>query len=113
MGKLKLFLLLKQERGCSGKRPETMLPLASVVLAPKRGSESASHSLALPRPNHGVLGSSRRDTVHPQARSLAHGGHRTCHLNLQIYMDVCHRGPQTAIIKFIHLECLKTQSGYS
>lgn len=32
MGKLKLFLLLKQERGFSGKRPETMLPLASVVL---------------------------------------------------------------------------------
>lgn len=37
----------------------------------------------------------------------------TCHLNLQIYMDVCHRDPKTAaIIKYIHLKCLKT-GGYS
>lgn len=57
--------------------------------------------------------SSRSDTVHPRARSLVHGGHTICHLNLQIYMDIRHRDPKTAIIKFIHLKCLKTQSGYS
>lgn len=60
MGKLKLFLLLKQEQGFSGKCSETMLPPTSAVLGSQTREQLSESFFGLPRPNDWVLGSRRR-----------------------------------------------------
>lgn len=51
MGKLKLFLLLKQEQGFSGKCSETMLPPTSAVLGSQTREQLSESFFGLPRPN--------------------------------------------------------------